>query len=110
MVILAVQLDQVRLEVSTDLAEDGAKSLDGIRIEHTVAVLRHKDQVNVHLELAVSSVSNVFVFGHRPKYNTFMKRLQAYKYELKPNDEPAQSSRSAKWEPAAAIARELAHA
>jgi hypothetical protein len=39
-----------------------------------------------------------------------MKRLQAYKYELKPNDEPAQSSRSAKWEPAAAIARELAHA
>ncbi len=67
MVVPAVHLDQLRLEVSADLGEDHAQPVDGVAIKHAAAIFRHKDQVNVHLKNAVSSVSNIVVIAHRPR-------------------------------------------
>lgn len=41
--------------------------------------------MHMHVECAVSTCSNVIDFIHRPKYIDAMKRLQAFKYELKLN-------------------------
>lgn len=68
MVVFAVHFDQVCLEASTDIAEDGAKPLDSIPIEYFAAIFRHKNQVDVHLKYAMPTVSNVIVFCHRPNY------------------------------------------
>ena len=65
MVILAVHLDQLRLKVGTGLGEDDAKPLDGVTVEHSAAILRHKDQMDVHLENAMPSMSNFVVFFYR---------------------------------------------
>ena len=35
----------------------------------------------------MSSSSNIVVITHRPEYDISMKRLQAFKFELIPNDE-----------------------
>ena len=67
MVVLSVHLNQLRLEVGAGLVEDGAKPLDGIAIEHSAAVFRHKDQMDVHLKNAMSPMSNIVVIAHRPR-------------------------------------------
>ncbi|MFC0443128.1 RNA-guided endonuclease InsQ/TnpB family protein [Aeromonas media] len=41
--------------------------------------------MNMHRENAVSASSNVIDFAHRPKYIIAMQRLQAFKYELRPD-------------------------
>ncbi|AHX60232.1 transposase, IS891/IS1136/IS1341 [Aeromonas media WS] len=41
--------------------------------------------MNMHRENAVSASSNVIDFSHRPKYIIAMQRLQAFKYELRPD-------------------------
>lgn len=51
MIVLAVHLDQLRLEIGAGLGEDVAQPVDGIAVEHSAAVLRHKDQVDVHLKM-----------------------------------------------------------
>lgn len=85
MVGLAVHLDQVCLEVGADFGEHRSQSGDGDAIEDVAAVLGHKDQMHMHLENAVPAMSNVIAIRHRPNYNSFMQRLQAYKYALQPN-------------------------
>ncbi len=67
MIVLAVHLHQRGLEVQAHAAEDAAQRIDGRAVEHLAAVFRHKDQVDVHLENAVSSVSNVVFISHRPR-------------------------------------------
>ena len=66
MVVFAIHLDEMRIEVSADIAEDGTKSLHGIAIEHFTTIFRHKDQMYVHFKNAVSTLANVIVFCHRP--------------------------------------------
>jgi putative transposase len=83
----------VRLKASAHLAEDVTKPLNGVTIENPAAIFRHKDQVDVHLENTVPSVSNVIVFCHRPSIIQVMQRLHAYKYELKPNGEQQRAMR-----------------
>ncbi len=39
--------------------------------------------MNMHVERAVSTSANVVDFFHRPKYISVMKRLQAFKFQLK---------------------------
>ncbi len=58
MIVLTVHFDQFCLEVSADPGEDGTKSPDGAAIEHIAAIFRHKDQMNMHLKDAMSSMSN----------------------------------------------------
>ncbi len=85
MIVLAVELHQFRLEVAADLGEDAAQVVENGFGEHTTSIFRHKDQVDVHLEYTVPTVSNILVMVHRPNYTLDMKRLQAYKYELQPD-------------------------
>lgn len=55
------------MEIGADLSEDGTQPTDGVAIEHSAAIFRHKDQVNVHLENAVPSMSNFVVIAHKTK-------------------------------------------
>ena len=54
----AVHLDQLRLEVSANLAEDDFEPLEGIRVKDIFPVLGHEDQMDVELRNAVSTVPN----------------------------------------------------
>lgn len=62
MIVLAVHLDQMRLVIGADLGEDVAQPVDGIVVEPSAAVLRHKDQVDVHLK---NTVPIVLLAAHR---------------------------------------------
>lgn len=59
--------DQLHLEVSASLGEDRTQPLDGIAIEHSGTIFRHKDPVDVHLKNAVPPVSDSVVITHRPR-------------------------------------------
>ena len=59
MVVFAVHLNKFCLEIGADLGKDGAKSVDGISVKHPIPILFDEDQVNVKLEYAMSTVSNV---------------------------------------------------
>ena len=87
MVILAVHLNQLGFEVRTDLGEYMPQCLDSLAIEDTTTVFGHEDQMNVHGENTVSTVSKVLAIVHRPEYTSTMERRQAYKFELKHNGE-----------------------
>lgn len=93
MVIFPVHLDQRCFKVLADLGEHCPQSCDGITIKNLAAIFRHKDQMDVHLKNTVPAMSNVIAISHRPNYNTDMKRLQAYKYELQPNGEQQRNMR-----------------
>ncbi|GAA5091352.1 hypothetical protein GCM10023337_17130 [Paenalcaligenes hermetiae] len=69
MIILAVHLNELRLKVGADLGKDRPQPVDGVAVEHITAILRHKDQMDVHLENAVPTMPNIVVIAHRPNYN-----------------------------------------
>jgi len=87
MIVLAVELRQFGFEVGANPGEDGAQVIEDFLGEHITAIFGDEDQVYMHQENAVSTVSNAVVFAHRPKYNAGMQRLQAFKYELIPSGE-----------------------
>lgn len=66
MIVLAVHLNELRIKVGAGLGKDDSKPLNGVAIEHSAAIFRHKDQMDVHLENAVPSMSNIVVIAHRP--------------------------------------------
>ena len=84
-IVFSIELNQFSLEVSTNTCEDATQVVDHLFGEHTSPVLGHKDQMHMHFKNAVPSFSNIVVIAHRPNYNQAMKRLQAFKYELRPN-------------------------
>jgi len=92
-IIFSVHLDQFRVEIGADLGEDRSQMSDGIAIERFAAVFGDKDQMNMHLEYAVSSVPNIVVIYHRPSYTIIMQRLQAFKYELMPDSQQERQMR-----------------
>lgn len=92
-IVLAVHLDQLRLEVGADLGEDRAQPVDGVAIEYPAAIFRYKDQMDMHLKNAVSPMPNIVVVAHRPNYNIRMQRLQAFKYELRPDGQQERQMR-----------------
>ena len=92
-IVFAVHLDQLSLEIGADIGEDGAQPIDGVAIEHLAAILRHKDQMDMHLKNTVPSAPNIVVYAHRPNYDIRMQRLQAFKYELMPTGEQQRSMR-----------------
>lgn len=92
-VILAIELHQFRFKVSADAGEHRAQIVENLFGEDVAPVFGHKDQMNVHHEYAVTSVSNIVVFSHRPNYNSGMQRLQAYRFELRPNGQQERQMR-----------------
>jgi putative transposase len=59
MAVFAVHLNQLGLEIVTDVGEDGTKSGDGITVKYPIAILSDEDQVNMKLKDAMSTVPNV---------------------------------------------------
>src|ERR1700687_6110679 len=49
------------------------------------SIFSHKDQMNMHLENTVSTIANFVVISHRLSVIQPIKRLQAYKYQIKTN-------------------------
>src|ERR1700687_1960948 len=49
------------------------------------SIFSHKDQMHMHLENTVSTMSNFVVISHRLSVIQPIKRLQAYKYQIKTN-------------------------
>ena len=89
MVILAIELDQFRLKVGADAGKDATQIVENFLGEHIAAVFGHKDQMRMHQENAMSAVANIVVVAHRPNYTIHMQRLQAFKYELRPDGQQA---------------------
>ena len=84
-IVFAIHRHQFSLEIGADLGEDGEQPVDSISIEHAAVILRYKDHMDMYLKNAVSSMPNIVVVAHRPYYNIRMQRLQAFKYELRPD-------------------------
>jgi len=56
-VVFAIHLDQLRLEIVADVAEDGTKASDSISVQYPISVFCDEDQMDVKLKHAVSAVS-----------------------------------------------------
>lgn len=93
MVVFPIHFDQVRFEVGTYLAKDGLQPFNRVTIKHIPTIFGHKDQVNMHLKYTVSTMAQIVVMIHRPKYNRCMRRLQAFKYELIANGQQQRDMR-----------------
>jgi transposase len=62
--------------------------LEDVLGEDAASILRDKDQMDMHQEYAVSSAPNIIFVAHSPRVNSSsMKRLQAFKFELRPDGE-----------------------
>src|SRR5690606_39836376 len=83
-IVLAVHLDQLRLEVGADLGEDRAQPVDGVAIEYPAAIFRYKDQMDMHLKNAVSSMPNLvcrlLLEKKKTKHNTIRITLRGQHY------------------------------
>jgi hypothetical protein len=55
--VFAIHLDQLRLEIVADVAEDGTKASDSISVQRPISVFCDEDQMDVKLKHAVSTVS-----------------------------------------------------
>ena len=92
-VVFAVHLHQRSLRVRADVGEDAAQDVDRTCVEHTAAILCYEDQMHVQPENTVSTVPNIAFIAHRPTVSWFVKRLQAFKFELRPNGSQRQQMR-----------------
>src|SRR6266513_1964273 len=92
-VALAVQLDQLGLEVGADLGEDSSEGFDSLAIKAAVAAFGDKDQMNVHCRSAMSAVPEVLDFVHGPDNNESMELRQAFRFQLMPNGEQQRQMR-----------------
>lgn len=86
-VVFSVHLYQLAFKIAADLAKQSSQSLNRISVEHSVSVFGYKDQMDVQGKYAMSAARNRLFFWHRPSILACMKRLQAYKFELRPNGE-----------------------
>src|SRR3990167_495410 len=84
-IIFAIDFNQRCLKIIADFLKNHMKHIDSSFIEYFSTVFSHKDQMNMHVKYTVSTRSNLLDCIHRPKYIMAMKRLQAFKYELKLN-------------------------
>jgi putative transposase len=93
-VAFAIHVHQQRFEVSTNLGEDMSPMLDRFAIQEASAVFRHKDQMNMHREDYVPTVSEVVDIPHRPDYAGSLLRRQGYQFAwLRPNGEQLRNMR-----------------
>jgi len=92
-IIFTIEFHEFCLKIGADAGEHWAHVIQYFFCKHTTTVFCHKDQVSMHHKHTVSSASNIIVFSHRPEYDGFMKRLQAFKFELMPNGEQQRDMR-----------------
>jgi hypothetical protein len=58
MAVFAVHLNQLGLEIVTDVGEDGTKSVIASPLKYPIAILSDEDQVNMKLKDAMYTVPN----------------------------------------------------
>ena len=66
MIVFTVELHQFRFKVVTYVREDYFQLIQNRFCEYVTPVFCYKDQMHMHIENAVSSMSNIIVFFHRP--------------------------------------------
>ena len=69
MVIFAVELNQFSLKVCANASKYLAQVVKNLFGEHPTSVFCDEDQMHMHQEYAVSTVANLIIISHRPKYN-----------------------------------------
>lgn len=67
MIVLAIHLDQLLREICVGIGKYGTLPVDGVSVEHSATIFRHKDKMDVHLENVVPSASGIVVISHRPR-------------------------------------------
>jgi hypothetical protein len=65
-IALAVELDQLGIEVFAHVAKDAMKAVEVLLSEHSAPVFGHEDQVGMNGKNAVSAPSIVSFLCHRP--------------------------------------------
>jgi putative transposase len=83
----AVQLHQLCFESGADLGENMSQLFNGLAVENAAAVFGHEDQMDMHSEHAMPTVSQIVDVRHRPEDIRGMLRWQAYQFELLPHGE-----------------------
>ena len=82
-IFFPIQLNQPRFKIIANFRKYNFQDIDGRFIKNFLPVFSNKDQMDVHVEYTVSSSTKMIDFIHGPKYILRMKRMQAFKYELK---------------------------
>jgi putative transposase len=88
-IVFTIHFIQRSSKVSTNTCKYHPEPINCITIKNMLSVLCHKYQMNVNIENAMSTMSNFVVISHRPSIIQPMKRLQAYKFQLKTNQTEA---------------------
>lgn len=104
---LVVRLDQLALEVGTDLDPRDARFLEDSLCDHLAAIFRDENQVCVELEHHVSASAKVTCGSHRPIHNAGVRIRKSFRYRVYPT--PAQADRLAAWEHALRFLWNIAH-
>ncbi len=66
-VILAIKFNQLGFKIDTHACEDSLKVFQNGFCEYAASVFGHKDQMHMHLENAVSPLSDFIIIAHRPE-------------------------------------------
>jgi hypothetical protein len=74
-VAFAVQLHQLCFEIAADLGENMSQLLHSLAVEDAATVFAHEDQMDMHSENTMSTVSKVVDVHHRPEHDATMLRL-----------------------------------
>jgi hypothetical protein len=59
MIIFPVHFDQVSASLVTNRCKDTAETLQGVFVKDSIAVLGHKDQMNMHSRNTISAFPNI---------------------------------------------------
>ncbi len=89
MVLFSFRLDQFSCRLPADPSKRFPGYFDSFSIQHFFPVSGHKDQMDVHIENAMSSSSNLVVFLNRPKYNLSYADTQGIEIETEGQTRPA---------------------
>lgn len=84
-VVFAIEFDQLRLEVGADAGKDLVQVVQDLFGKYIAAVFGDEDQMYMHHEDAMPAVLELACIVHRPNYTKEMQRLQAYRFELRPD-------------------------
>jgi hypothetical protein len=66
MVVFAIEFHQFRFKVVADTGKDASQIVKHLFGEDFAPVFRDKDQVYVHIEYTMPSMSNIIASLHRP--------------------------------------------
>ena len=88
-----IHFNQFNIKISTNTGKVASQFFNCILIKYFSPVFCDKDQMDVHQEYTMSATANISFIFHRPKYNSNMKRLQAFKFQLRPNGQQEREMR-----------------